>query len=62
MVDDRRGIILPGEIASESTVFRVQGVNGVGVSDIPPLDVAREGNRGEMSLGYQFLHQRATHL
>ena len=46
MVDYGRGIILPGEIESESTVFRVRGVNGVGVSDIPPADVAREGNRG----------------
>ena len=38
-------MILPGETASESTVFGVQEGDGVGVAGIPPTDAEQEGNR-----------------
>ena len=47
---DGHGIILLGETASESTVFGVQGVDGIGFTDIPPTDAVREGNRRETAL------------
>ena len=61
-MDDRRGIILPVETASESKVFGVRGGDGVGVDGSPPTDVAREGNGRETALGEHGPRQRATHL
>ena len=49
--DDGHRIILPGETESESTVFRVQVGDAVGVSGSPPKDSAREGNMREKALG-----------
>ena len=45
MVDDKLVIILPGETAGESKFFGVRGVDGVGVTENPPIYAAREGNR-----------------
>ena len=50
--DEGRGIIIPVEAASESTVFRVLGVYGDGVSGSPPIDSAQEGAGRETALGY----------
>ena len=49
--DDGRGIILPGDTVSESTVFRVQGRYGVWVSGSTPTDAAQGGNWRETALG-----------
>ena len=60
--NDGRGIILPGEASSASTVFGVRGVDGVGVAVSTPTDEAWEGNRRETALGDHGPGQRAMHL
>ena len=60
--DDGRSIILPGETASERTVFGLQGVDVIVVSVRPPTDASWEVNRRETELVYHFPQQRATDL
>ena len=60
--DDGRGTILPVETASVITVFIVWEGDGVGVAGSPPTYTAREGNRGETTLGYHAPLWIATHL
>ena len=44
---ERCRIIIPGEGAIESAVFKVWGGDGVGVSGSPPTDASRKGSRME---------------
>ena len=57
-----RGIILPGEIASASTFFRVGGVDTIGVDGSTPTYEEWEGNMRETALRNHGPRQRATHL
>ena len=60
--DDRRGIVLPGKKASESTVFGFRGGYGIGVAGSPPKESAQEGNGRETPLGDYTPRRRATHI
>ena len=61
-LDDGRGIILPIEIAIESTVFGVRGGDAVGFTGIPYTDADREDNGRETALEYRGPQKRAIHL
>ena len=41
--DDRRGIIIPREAASQGAVFGMWGRNGFGVAGSPSTDAAQDG-------------------
>ena len=56
------GIIVPVEVASESAVFRLWGVDSVGVSSSLPTDAVREGIRRETALVEHGPHHRATNI
>ena len=60
--NDGRGTILPGDTASASTVFVVQGGDEVGVADSTLTDAEREGSRKETALMYHVPRRRAMHL